>query len=195
MDLLDYFETDASNKYVNPNTQQVFVFGDLYKGKRFECMRRGKPCFKDEASFVKEVNRQKKRNEAERTVSLLAKNMIKEARKRATHKNGLCDINLERLEKEISKGSSYGFKYNIGKSGSMGKRSPYVPSLDRIDSSNPNYIFTSDTSQDTCRLVPYGINNLRNNFQDSDMVPLAAAYVKVHSRDLGLVKDAECQTS
>lgn len=193
MDLIDYFETEDT-KYLNPNTQQVFKFGDLYNGKHFVCVRNGKPSFMDHTRFLKELERKKKRKDSKRTISMMAKQMIREAQKRAMRKNGRCDIDIHRLEKEILKGSNYGFQYSIGKSGSMGKRSPYVPSLDRIDSSNPNYIYTSDTSQDTCRLVPYGINNLRNNFLDSDMLPLASAYVRVHLRELQLVCDSETQT-
>jgi hypothetical protein len=45
-----------------------------------------------------------------------------------------------------------------------GTTHPYGPSLDRIDSTNPEYIFTREYQN--CQLVPWVINCLRNNFDD-----------------------------
>lgn len=167
-------------------------FGDVIDGKRFYTMRKSKAVFLTEKGFQQEIERRKLKNGTTRSIKNLASKMISHARIRARNKNGKCDIDIARVENEIMKGSHYGILYTIGATGKSA--SPYVPSLDRIDSSNPDYIFNSDPDQDTCQVVPYGINCLRNNFQDSDAIICAAAYVRFHSRKLGLVKDASCQT-
>ena len=191
MDQLMYFEKDSKNNFINPTTLQPFKFGDLYNGRRFYHISYGKPkFFLSEDSYERECRRKEEKSGPKRTVRALATKIINNCRARSLKNNGITDISLKRLERDIVEGKN---KYNIQYCINI-VRSPFVPSLDRISNENPNYIYNEDVSKDTCILVPYGINNLRNDFEDKDMVQLASAYVKAHSRDLELVKDAIVQT-
>jgi hypothetical protein len=195
MDLLVYFEQDSDKKFINPVTLRPFKFGDTYHGKRFDHIQHGVPKFLSEEAYQREFERHEQARGPKRTVRSLANKIINNCRARSLKRNGITDISVKRLEQEIVQGNTkYHIEYCIASVNDKTKRSPFVPSLDRISNENPNYIFTDDRSKDTCILVPFGINNLRNDFDDKDMVPLAKAYVQVHSRDLGLVQDAQIQT-
>lgn len=191
-----YFEQDSNNKFINPTTLQPFKFGDLYNGRRFDHVKHGVPrFFLSEESYQRECQRHEHARGPQRTVRALATKIINNCRARSLKNDGITDISLKRLERDIVEGNKkYNIQYCIGSVNDKTKRSPFVPSLDRISNENPNYIYTDDVTKDTCILVPFGINNLRNDFEDKDMVLLASAYVKAHSRDLELVKDAIVQT-
>lgn len=196
MDLINYFEPDTNNKFINPNTLKVFKFGDVVNGRIFNRISNGVPQFFMSKETYEKANERRESSKGDRrNANMVAHRILWNCRQRSKLKGGITDISVNRLENEIIKGDTkYNIKFCISTENDKSKRSPFVPSLDRIDNNNPNYIFNDDPSMDTCCLVPYGINNLRNIFEDKDMVTIASAYVRVHSRELSLVKDVQVQT-
>lgn len=174
MSSTDNFEYDNEDYPINPNTGQRFRSGDLYNGKVF--LRRNEKYLHfvtPEAYKTKLLNRRNyvREKNSTRTVEECIKKMMHNCKTRAGEENGQVNIDIELLKEDIEKGylDPYGnliTHYKIETDSTRGPRFRHmcIPSLDRIDNSCPDYIYTRERK--TCLLVPWGINNMRSNFDD-----------------------------
>jgi len=97
-----------------------------------------------------------------RTLEGLAQRLLDTAKRRCKKSGGKVSITKEWIEQSIRMGcEETGLQFCIGSKGS-GFVSNKAPSLDRIDSSNPNY------SMDNTRVVCYQVNIAKSNFSDAE---------------------------
>jgi hypothetical protein len=75
---------------------------------------------------------------------------------------------MEKLEKGVCEITNAPFSYTKRKEHT---RSPFAPSIDRIDSRNPNY------TPDNCRLVLWAVNNTFAEYGEEIMLPILRAIV------------------
>ena len=75
---------------------------------------------------------------------------------------------MEKLEKGVCEITNAPFSYTKRKEHT---RSPFAPSIDRIDSQNPNY------TPDNCRLVLWAVNNTFAEYGEEIMLPILRAIV------------------
>ena len=104
-----------------------------------------------------------------------AKKLIADASYRAKKNGGICDLDVEWLENIIIHGRCIktGIKFVIDspKKG-KGYRNPYGPSLDRIDSHNPDYTY------ENVNVVVWAYNNAMATWDDEDIILEVAQGIK-----------------
>jgi hypothetical protein len=97
-----------------------------------------------------------------RTLEGVAQRLLDTAKSRCKKKGGSVTITRQWIEQGIQRGcEETGLQFCIGTKGtkSMNNR---APSLDRIDSSNPDY------SIENTRVVCYQVNIAKSNFSDAE---------------------------
>ena len=70
-----------------------------------------------------------------------ARTLLGSARRRAKQRNGIVSIDMDWIVEILEKGTCQlsGLPFDFDQNTKIYSRSPYVPSLDRIDINNPNY--------------------------------------------------------
>ena len=114
----------------------------------------------------------KDRTKYKKTHNGRASTLISSCRRRAKLSNSLMTLTkewvLEKLEKGVCEVTNAPFSYNKRKEHT---RSPFAPSVDRIDSRNPNY------TPDNCRLVLWAVNNTFAEYGEEIILPILRAIV------------------
>lgn len=165
---MDTFEYDINNNCINPFTQKPFKYKDEWfnntffgKYKKVKINNEIKKYPRFYSSL--QIEKQKKNNCIwRRNLLQLSSQLLKDAKHRAKHYNGLVTITkewiFEQLKLGVCQGSFPPLHFVLDTPGS-----PYSPSLDRIDSKNRDY------SIKNTRVVCLGINVARNKFTDVDI--------------------------
>jgi len=158
------FEKNEAGEFINPYTHLPFKYGDVFEEKRFERVdSKGKVRF---YCPQKLEERNKKIYGGMRTLSGLASRLLIMARSRAKSKGGIVTI----TKQWVIEGIQQGYIVNGKKIGDFQlgcftkKRSPWSASLDRIDSTNPNY------TPENVQIVPWMLNCARSTYSDDDFL-------------------------
>jgi hypothetical protein len=182
---------DSTNRVLNPLTNKPFRVGDIYEGRRFKCYvnREYKgstvgpmkvPMWSREEAFQrrqakKQVIVKNYMSMKTRNVDGLVTRMLANCRYRCKTSGGTCDITRSWLIDRIREGYVVnGHKvrdFDITHNGIDCARSPWAPSLDRIDSANPNY------TESNVQVVPWAVNCARNEFGDDVLVEAVGPYI------------------
>lgn len=189
---------DAANRVLNPLTGAPFRVGEVFEGRRFKCYvnrvyknttdgadlvdpRTLKvPMWSREEAFqrrqvkkqaiVKNYMSMKTRN-----IDGLVTRMLANCRYRCKAAGGTCDLSRSWLLDRIRQGYVVdGVKirdFDITHDGASSARSPWAPSLDRIDAGNPNYTVSN------VQVVPWAVNCARNEFGDEALLEAVGPYI------------------
>lgn len=166
-------------KRVNPVTMVPFKRGDRHEmvDKIFWKYRKNiKDGFYQEQWIDPDKYIQWKQNDnrsgSSRTIQGIATNLLNYAMKRAKRKGAICTLNQQWILEQIQNGCSVtGLAFEIPARGSQ-YTSARAPSLDRIDSNNPNYTI------DNTRVVCYQVNMAKNRFTDQESFQVLSRYVQ-----------------
>lgn len=170
-----YADFFVNNVFMNPLTKQEFKIGDVFLDKVFRGFKIKnnikRPSFRD-IELEKIASKRNKTKFNRRDFSnpnlliSIARKLLERSKVRAKIHGGLNNLSinwiLSALKIGVCQGSSPPLRFVFDK-----PRSPFSPSLDRIDSSNRDY-----TIKNT-RVVCYGINTARSNFNDKDSLQIS----------------------
>ena len=180
---------DETGRVLNPDTGAPFKVGDVFEGRRFKCyMNRtyglGKsmkiPMWSSEEAYQR---RQARKHETvkqymgmrTRNIDGLVTRMLANCRYRCKASGGTCTISRAFLMERIREGYVVnGVKvrdFDITHDGATTARSPWAPSIDRIDSSDPSY------TEANVQVVPWAVNCARNEFGDAVLVQAVGPYI------------------
>jgi hypothetical protein len=169
------FELDAEGRAINPVTKKVFEFGDIMpNGRMFRHFRKIGSLYRIDSrtpEYVQSFN--ESRSGPQRTLSMVASARLSGARQRCKKSGGRVTITKKWVEERIEAG----YVVNGVKIGDFQiecvdeKRGAWGPSLDRIDSNNPNY------SPENVQVVPTLLNDARNEHSDDDFLAIAGPWV------------------
>lgn len=107
-----------------------------------------------------------------RTLEGAAKQLLKGARCRAKEHNALCDLTLDWVtQRLLEKCAVTKIAFKIEADGRK-NRSPFAPSIDRINNKNRNY--TMDNSQ----IVLLAVNQAKSDFEDKEIIPILKIMVE-----------------
>lgn len=173
------FEFDSEGYAINPETGKRFKYGDNYDDRYFKSYNfingKRRPHFYTTEAYQRLREKQIGKG-TRRTPRECALQIRKNARDRVPEE-GRCEIDIELLTEELERGfcdkdGNLIIKYKIATDGN-GSRDINSPSLDRIDSSCDDYIFTREYRN--CQLVPWVLNTARQNF-DNDFLVASVLY-------------------
>ena len=102
-----------------------------------------------------------------------AQQLLNGAKGRVKKSTGIVSIDRDWVQQKLDKGicELTGLEFNLERSDKT-RMNPYSPSLDRIDSKDPNY------TKDNTRLVLTAVNLALSNFGEQDLLPILEAMVK-----------------
>ena len=109
----------------------------------------------------------KSRQKSIKTTRGMAKHLIHYAGVRAKKNGGVCDIDVDWLENILIVGECMrtGIRFDLSRDEwTESVTNPYVPSLDRIDSNNPNY------TVDNVDVVIWGYNRAKSDLPNDDLL-------------------------
>lgn len=101
-----------------------------------------------------------------------AKRLISGAKDRAKKSDGIVTLDTDWVNVRLMKGRCEltGLPFDLDRSKDF-LQNPYAPSIDRIDSENPNYV------PENCRLVLWGVNKALGEYGSKLMLPILEALV------------------
>ena len=106
-----------------------------------------------------------------RTLEGVAVLLLNGAKTRAKKNNSNCDLNLQLIIQNLKQNCAQtGLTFEMKANGSK-NRSPYAPSIDRIDSKNKNY------TMDNCQLVLISVNQAKSDWKDEIIMPILKKWV------------------
>ena len=177
---------DVLKKWMNPDTSKPFVFGEMFREKRFYKHLKSKPRFFRDEDHYKHVYRtatnftNTRRSGVNRALSYLATKMVQSAKCRCKKRNeGVVTITTKWVKSILVQGrcqvTGIPFQFQsheANKDKKLRFQNPYGPSLDRIDNFNRNY------EEGNVRVVLFAVNCARNNFPDSVCLHVLTAFVR-----------------
>lgn len=162
------------------------IDGKVFGGYRTHTLKSGEKkeyarFYTPEALARRKTLQNSRANGLLRTKKSVAWKLYSDAKRRAFKKRGSVTISVEWIHQRLENGRSElsGTEFFLPADGSANAR---APSLDRIDSSNPDY------SPENTRVICFQENVALNNFGDEASLPILEALVEGLKRKLGLDK-------
>ena len=160
----------VNDVFINPETGLEFKKGDQYLDKHFRGFYLNRPVFCNKEKDKKNRNLYKKRYRFRNSLNpnllnSIACKLIYDSKRRAKKFCGKHTLTkkwvLDALKIGVCQGSSPPLRFVFDK-----PRSPFSPSLDRIDSRNRDY------TKENTRVVCNGINTARSNFSNQETLQI-----------------------